>query len=299
MTNIFFTFDHTMRELFSYPDPSFPFIVWTGEITSMPNGIMDCHWHNEFEYCVLLSGELNFYIDGQLIHMREGDAVFINSDVLHMAKPVKKVGDAMIFTVSFLSSLFTGGANGKLHKKYFLPILQSSCRGFSVKGENADDCQIIALLNQIYALECSKDEDYELSCLGLISKLWSETLRHIKKHSDIILAISSEQRYEQKTKDAVSFIHEHFAEKICITDITRQTFVSRSELFRSFQRYMNQTPIEYLLEYRLAQAANQLMKTDKSVTQIAIDCGFSGASYFGKAFKNKYGTSPLKFRNQF
>ena len=168
---------------------------------------------------------------------------------------------------------------------------------FLIDRQASNAGTIKALLDEIYAVEQSEDKDYELISLGLISKLWSETLQYIKNHPDILLAYGSEQRHEQKTKDAVSFIHEHFAENICISDITRKTFVSRSELFRSFQRYMNQTPIEYLLEYRLAQAANLLMKTDKSVTQIATDCGFSGASYFGKAFKNKYGISPLKFRN--
>lgn len=297
MIDISITFDHTMRELFTYPDPTFPLIVWAGKLTSKSGDILECHWHNEFEYFVLLSGELKLYIDGQPIRIRKGDAVFINANALHMAKPLEDAGEAVIFTVSFLPSLLTGGTGGTLFKKYFLPILQSSCRGFLIDRQASNAGTIKALLDEIYAVEQSEDKDYELISLGLISKLWSETLQYIKNHPDILLAYGSEQRHEQKTKDAVSFIHEHFAENICISDITRKTFVSRSELFRSFQRYMNQTPIEYLLEYRLAQAANLLMKTDKSVTQIATDCGFSGASYFGKAFKNKYGVSPLKFRN--
>lgn len=89
MIDISITFDHTMRELFTYPDPTFPLIVWAGKLTSKSGDILECHWHNEFEYFVLLSGELKLYIDGQPIHIRKGDAVFINANALHMAKPLE------------------------------------------------------------------------------------------------------------------------------------------------------------------------------------------------------------------
>ena len=60
MLNQPFLFDHTMRELFEYPDPSVPFIVWTGDFRTFIDHTIDCHWHNEFEYGVLLSGELDY-----------------------------------------------------------------------------------------------------------------------------------------------------------------------------------------------------------------------------------------------
>ena len=75
-------FDDTMRELFEYPDPSFPFVVWSGDFQSFVDKTIVCHWHKEFEYGVLLSGELDYYIDGQHIHAQKGEAVFINSNVI-------------------------------------------------------------------------------------------------------------------------------------------------------------------------------------------------------------------------
>ncbi len=297
MEELSISFDHSMRELFEYPDPSVPFIVWKGDFSLLPNRAIDCHWHNEFEYGVLLSGEVSYYIDGQYVRMRKGDAVFINANVLHMAKPIEEAGEAVIFTVSFLPSLLTGGNNGTIYKKCFQPILQSRCRGLFLEASVEECKSITELLCSLYGLNKSETEHYELVCIAIVCRLWEETLKYSKNHSNVIQSFGAEQRYENKTKDAISFIHEHFADDIRIEDITKHIFISRSELFRSFQHYMNQSPIEYLVEYRLAQAANLLMKTTKPITRIAIECGFSGASYFGKAFKKKYGLTPLKFRN--
>ena len=295
--NMTYTSDHTMRELFEYPDPSVPFIVWTGDFRTFADHAIECHWHNEFEYGVLLSGEVDYYIDGQYLRVRQGDAVFINADAMHKAKQVDQHGDAVIFTVSFLPSLFPGGRTGTLFRKFFQPVLQSSFRGFPIRSASQTGGRIVRLLHEIYDLSNQQPEDYELMSISLISRLWSFTLGYIREYRNDFCSFSVEQEQEQKTKDILSYIQNHYAEDIHIEDIVRHAFISRSELFRSFGRYMNQSPIEYLTEYRLAHAANLLRETDKSVTQIAVECGFSNASYFGKIFKKKHGVSPLQFKN--
>ncbi|QBG48804.1 AraC family transcriptional regulator [Verrucomicrobia bacterium S94] len=57
----------------------------------------------------------------------------------------------------------------------------------------------------------------------------------------------------------------------------------------------NLTPQQYLNQLRL-DAAAQLLKTDKSVTDIAMECGFSTSQYFATAFKKQYGKTPREFR---
>ena len=62
MSEIHFSFDKEMRELFEYPDPSIPFVFWIGDFRSFANQSLSYHWHNEFEYCVVLSGVVVFAI---------------------------------------------------------------------------------------------------------------------------------------------------------------------------------------------------------------------------------------------
>lgn len=297
MLNQPFLFDHTMRELFEYPDPSVPFIVWTGDFRTFIDHTIDCHWHNEFEYGVLLSGELDYYIDGQHIRIRQGDVVFINANTMHMATPVSDLDNVVMFTVSFLPSLFTGGNEGTMFRKYFQPVLQSSVMGFSIEHTTYEGKNIVKLLNEIYDLDDKRTDNYELLCISLISRIWSFTLCYIKEHKHEFIPFRTDHRNEKKAKDIMAYIHKHYAENIRIEDIARNTGISRSECFRSFQRYTNKNPVGYLTEYRLAHAVNLLKETDKSVTQIAMECGFSNSSYFGKIFKKKYAITPSRFKN--
>lgn len=295
MINQPFSFDHTMRELFEYPDPSVPFVVWTGDFRTLLDRTILCHWHDEFEYGLLISGELDYYIDGQYIRLKQGDAVFVNANTMHMATQVGN-DNVVLFTVSFLPSLFAGGNNGTIFRKYFQPILQSSIKGFSIDQTMNEGNQIVQLLNEIYGLSSNQTDDYELLCLSIVSRLWSLTLRYTKEHKHGFIPFRKEHGNENKAKGILTYIHEHYSDDIRIEDIARHTCISRSECFRCFRRYTNKSPIEYLTEYRLAHAVNLLMETDHSVTQIATECGFSSSSYFGKIFKKKYAVSPARFK---
>ena len=61
---------------------------------------------------------------------------------------------------------------------------------------------------------------------------------------------------------------------------------------------INQTPLEYVMEYRLNTAKQLLDDTKMSITDISYHCGFSSNAYFGKIFREKYGMTPLQYLNR-
>ena len=65
-----------------------------------------------------------------------------------------------------------------------------------------------------------------------------------------------------------------------------------------FKQMTDQSPFEYLTNYRIERAARKLINTDLSVTAIAFECGFNSSNYFTTVFKKHTGTTPLKFRRQ-
>ena len=56
---------------------------------------------------------------------------------------------------------------------------------------------------------------------------------------------------------------------------------------------------QYIISYRLKAAARMLELTEKSVAEIAEECGFTDSSYFTKTFKAAYGETPKTYRNKF
>ncbi len=68
--------------------------------------------------------------------------------------------------------------------------------------------------------------------------------------------------------------------------------LSRVQLYRKVKALTGMTPVELLRKARLNKAQLLLRTTDKSISEIAYDCGFTSPSYFNKCFKDEYGITP-------
>ena len=94
-----------------------------------------------------------------------------------------------------------------------------------------------------------------------------------------------------------------FVESNCQTDLTMSAVaehcgMSYTAFSRFFARYAQKSFPEYLTGVRLRRAALLLTTTHNSITQIAMDCGFSTASYFIQRFRQHNGVAPGEFRRQ-
>jgi len=102
--------------------------------------------------------------------------------------------------------------------------------------------------------------------------------------------------YVQK---AIAYISSNYSYPITVADIADYVGLSRSHLFRSFEKVMEKSPKEYLTDFRIRQACNLLEKSDLSVTAIANSVGFENNLYFSKAFHKEKGVSPKNYRAHF
>lgn len=115
------------------------------------------------------------------------------------------------------------------------------------------------------------------------SKCFSDTLNN--KISDDITA-------------AYDYIKAHFRESIDVSHIAKHIKRSESHLYTSFKNETGQTPNELITQLRIKEALYLLKNTDKSITYIAMDTGFSSSQYFSSVFKKQLGRSPSNFRSE-
>ena len=94
----------------------------------------------------------------------------------------------------------------------------------------------------------------------------------------------------------IAFIHRHYREKITLEDIAASASISTREATRTFRRIRDKTPVDYLIEYRLNKAGNDLLSTKDSITDIAYRNGFESSAYFGKMFRKHFQMTPSQFR---
>jgi AraC-like DNA-binding protein len=114
---------------------------------------------------------------------------------------------------------------------------------------------------------------------------------HYAQHEEDVQ--NSQVVYVEQAKD---YISTNYSYPITVEDVASYVGISRSYLFRSFQAIQNQSPKEYLIEYRLKRARHLLRETSLSIASIAYSVGFENNLYFSKAFKSKMKMTPSEYR---
>lgn len=95
----------------------------------------------------------------------------------------------------------------------------------------------------------------------------------------------------------VEFMHSNLDRKITIKDMSSVAHMSPTHFTRIFKNETGKTPMEYLNKIRLERAKRLIMAGDKSITEIAFECGFSSPSYLSERFRKSYKISPTDYLN--
>ncbi len=95
-----------------------------------------------------------------------------------------------------------------------------------------------------------------------------------------------------RIEQAVALMGRNFSKPLTITALANRLNTSVRALNRAFRNHANESPSEICRNMRLAQGHWLLVNTTRTITQVALECGFSDAPHFSRLFKNKYGEPP-------
>lgn len=161
------------------------------------------------------------------------------------------------------------------------PIYQSSDKSVSAKLKDT-------MLEMAFSKELN-------SPFATIGKLY-ECMDYIVRSAKDKKTITGERISDEYIKEAVHFIEQNFHNDITVEDIATFCNISRGYLSRLLKKHTGQSPQQLLLSYRMSKAAQLLQLTKLSIGDIGEAVGYSNQLHFSRAFKNIYGVSPLKWR---
>ena len=95
---------------------------------------------------------------------------------------------------------------------------------------------------------------------------------------------------------AVRHIEENLGEAIALEALARQARMSPSSFKRAFKAVTGTSPIDYVLQTRLARACHLLRDPSRSVTEAAFAAGFGDSNYFARQFRRRMGCAPREWR---
>ena len=103
---------------------------------------------------------------------------------------------------------------------------------------------------------------------------------------------------KRQIQAARSFIELHCNSQLSISYIASQVSLSESHFCHLFRQETGTTPIQYLNRTRISRAMELLRNTDKSITEIAMECGFSNLTHFNRMFRKFAAESPRNYRKK-
>jgi AraC-like DNA-binding protein len=121
-----------------------------------------------------------------------------------------------------------------------------------------------------------------------------ETMAHVGSALERNRRLSAEA--QRLVRQAMAYIHRHYAQPISRANLASHVALSEDYLTACFRKELGVTPIAYLNRYRVHQARQLLNETSKSVTEVALEVGFSDSGYFSRVFRREVGLSPEAYR---
>lgn len=288
--------DSNSCEIVGYVDPLFPLEIWTGSFGKLSGTGLPLHWHPEYEYGVILRGEMIYAFQDCSLELGPGDCVFVNSESMHYIRQKNVDETAELYTVAFPPALLCESRQGFIYKKYIAPMEALNFQGLKIDDSGTYGTRIHRLLQEIYDSRNMR-YGFELHALGLVYQLWLQTLNYVNA-ADLPAnggRSTAAEKNSAAIKRALTFIYEHYDEKLTAEDIASAAYISRNSLFRYFRGGFGKSPLEVLNEHRLS-VATALLLTDRPITEIALACGFGSSSYFSRIFRESSGMTPQRYR---
>ena len=270
------------------PDPELPvFYIFHNERTD--SGVL-AHWHKSLEISYTMSGKISkFTIAGTVHETNTGDILVINSNEVHSIwdEHNKTKALSLIFPYAFIKSeipdydnksfrLTNRSAFTELQREKLAELRSLLDRYFVVmESEGAAKARLL-LKGMLYQM------------LFLLDTYFSVPKTEKNRGIASLPLISAITEY----------IDENLDKDLAVDKLAASFHLSYTHLCRLFKKETGSTIHSYIVEQRLNKAVKLLMFTDKNIRYIVDACGFPNQKSFASAFKNKYGLTPKRCRDE-
>lgn len=257
-----------------------PLAIWTQD----NHGITTVHNHNEFEIICILEGKGEAVINDKVYPLKAGDMLFINPFEIHSMKflgPQPYLHKGICFDCDLISDSKIADEL-KRERLHIINFIDS---------ENGVICELQRLLKNIFECHIKYDRFVDMETRAYVSLMFALLLKNS-------LTTNKRRRTKNETfcTNVLQYIYEHYNENITSKDISAALSYNQSYFCRMFKACFDTQFNDYLNMYRVVEAKKRLQREDKSITQIALECGFNSQSYFAECFRRYVGMLPSEYR---
>jgi AraC-like DNA-binding protein/quercetin dioxygenase-like cupin family protein len=252
------------------------------------------HQHDFIELCIASSGRGLHQTDHEEKIIRRGDVYVIPRGMFHQYSQCSEDFDIInilyvpeLIPMPLLDATYIPG----YEKFYLCKNLQPGEFPF-MHLEEKEISTVIETAAELIRESHSSRPGHIFNSLGIFMHLQGRLLKHFSADA------AQKENYYLSTADAVSYLNSHYEQKVSIAKLCAIAGMSKAALMQNFARSTGTTPLQYQLNLRIAEAVILLRSTNKSISEIAMETGFSDTNYFGRQFKRITGSSPGEYRKK-
>ena len=252
---------------------------------SIPAGERD-----DYEIFLLEKGEGIFSIGGQEFKVTPGDMVFLYSMWGNAFHPNEGSSFRFVFVTFKFAVCLTNSKIKSLNEALTQEIFP---------WHIGDDQEYVQLFYQLHHEKSLGSNGYRFRMklmLGLLITKIANTHEHGEKSNNLQLAINPATR--ESVDRVIVFMQKNYRNKINLDELGKLVNLNSRYLCTLFKQIIGQTLVEYLTDIRIEKAKRLLLYTSLSITDIALDIGFSNSQYFSRVFSRSEGMSPREYRKR-
>ena len=262
------------------PNEGLPFKVFLFE-GGNGNYVREKHWHTSIEIFAVLEGHLEFFMNKEEYPLKAGEQMIINSNEIHSIRAVEK-NKTVVLQIPL-----------KQFENYF--TAQRFIRFRS--QDEAADVKLASLIKKLYKVYMARDVGYEFRTMSLFYEIMYMLVKNYRLTEVHEKEIRHSRRLDALSK-ITTYMREHYNEDLKLSDLAGTFGYSDAYLSRMFQKYAKVNYKTYLQDIRMAYAYRDLMNTDRTISQIALDNGFCSSRGFSGEFQKRYGILPSEMRKE-
>ncbi len=260
-----------------------------GLLSNYPNYAADSHWHDDLEFISVLSGSMDYNVNGEILHIKSGQGIIVNARQIHYGFSVEHK-DCEFYCILLHPMLLCTSQH--IDRDFVSPVLSDSSLPYVLLDSKTDwQREILSDIESMYL--CKDKKAAPLYVQNAFYHIWIILSENALKEK----RAKRQDRNLSVLKDMLVFVQKNYADKITLQDIAKSGNVSKSTCLAIFKKYLQDTPTNYLIGYRLKRAIKMLKDSDLPITEIALEVGFGGVSYFAEIFRKNYGCSPSECRS--
>lgn len=278
----------TREDLFE--DPTLPLQVYIRD----PQTEFPLHSHGFDELVIILKGTAVHMIDDQEFPVKSGDVFVIARNHAHQYQEMNglALSNILFDTKALMMEQWDIRALPGFHALFSLEPAFRTQHNFQSRLQLSERQlnRVTKIIHDLTHETETRNPGYRVMAKGFFMQL----AVHLSRcYSD---EPSDESIDLLRLGDAIVHIETHYAEKITLEELAKKSHLSKRHFLRIFHDCIGRAPIDHLMHIRIQKAMELLRHTDRTITDIAFDCGFSDGNYFTRCFRKKTGETPRQHR---